>query len=99
MPKKKKGHGRGLFDGLPGSDDSSPGYVSHYPRTCPLCQSKGMHYFYRDGSKPVESWCGHCSTWSRLIGGMWTKCEPGKKNAEPPGPSEQTPRREERESQ
>lgn len=87
--RRKRQPQRGLFDAMPGSDPpESPGYVSHFPRTCPLCGAKGMHYFYADGSKPIESWCGHCSTWSRLVDNVWVKCEPVKKNAEEPGPSE-----------
>lgn len=83
---KKKVSQRGLFDDMPGSDPvESPGFVSHYPRHCPLCGAAGMHYFHGDGSKPTESWCGHCSKWSRLVDGHWIVCEPTKKNAEPPG--------------
>lgn len=98
MPRKKKDSGRGLFDAVPGSDTSSPGYVSHYPNTCPLCGAKGMRYFHGDGSKPIESWCGHCSTWSRLIDGKWVKCEPAKKSPAEPGPSEYPPGTTERDS-
>ena len=86
--RKRKQQQRGLFDATPGSDpQESPGFVSHYQQHCPLCGAKGMHYFHGDGTKPIESWCGHCSTWSRLIDGQWLKCEPAKKNAGEPGPS------------
>lgn len=99
MSRKGKQQGRGLFDAAPASEERTTSDVSLFPRACRLCSAKGMHYFHGDGTKPIESWCGHCSTWSRLVDQVWKKCEPVKKSPERPGPSEPTPGGTERESQ
>jgi hypothetical protein len=61
--------------------------VANFSQVCRLCGARGVHYFWGDHLLPVESWCHHCATWSRLIGGEWHRFMPVDKNTDTPGTS------------
>lgn len=81
MARKRKPEQRMLFDPVGGIEQPQSEAQKLYPRACPSCGKNGMHYYFSDGRKPIESWCPRCNRRAVMKDGQWQALDRPEKGA------------------